>query len=215
MLEVSQLSCTRGDRTLFCGVSFKLGAGDLLHVAGTNGSGKTSLLRILCGLGAADSGEVRWRGEPIHALREAYWREVVYLGHANALKDDLSAVENLLVACTLAGRSVTPAAARGALDAFGLAACAHLPVRSLSQGQKRRSALARLALSAQVPLWILDEPFSALDVDAVAYLENLILAQVARGGSVIFTTHQTAAISDRITQRVDLDAVAQAESTAC
>ena len=85
MLEVSNLTCTRGDRTLFRGVSFKLKAGGLLHVAGANGSGKTSLLRILCGLGAPDAGAVRWRGEPARALREAYWREVVYMGHANAL----------------------------------------------------------------------------------------------------------------------------------
>ena len=213
MLEVTRLACTRGDRTLFREVSFTLAARGLLHVAGTNGSGKTSLLRILCGLGAADSGAVHWRGEPIHALREAYWREVVYLGHANALKDDLSAVESLLVACTLAGRPIARSAARGALAAFGLAACAHLPVRALSQGQKRRSALARLALSAHAPLWILDEPFSALDVDAVAHLEQLILAQVAGGGSVIFTTHQTAAISEHVTQQVDLDALA--ESVTC
>jgi heme exporter protein A len=204
MLEVSNLTCARGDRTLFRGVSFKLEAGGLLHVAGANGSGKTSLLRILCGLGAADAGEVSWRGETTHVLREAYWREVVYLGHANALKDDLSATENLQMACTLAGRSMTKATAREALAAFGLAACAHLPVRALSQGQKRRSTLARLALSKQAPLWILDEPFSALDVDAVNHLAQLIVAYLDGGGSAIFTTHQDAAISSRITQRVDL-----------
>ncbi len=163
---------------------------------------------MLCGLGAADAGEVRWCGVSIRALREAYWREVVYLGHAHALKQDLSATENLRIACTLAGHAVMPGAARAALEAFGLAACAHLPVRALSQGQKRRSALARLALSAHVPLWILDEPFAALDGDAVAHLERIILAQVAAGGSVIFTTHQTAAISTSITQCVNLDAAA-------
>ncbi len=130
MLDVIKLACTRGDRTLFRGVSFKLEAGGLLHVAGANGSGKTSLLRILCGLGAAESGEVRWRGTPIRALREAYWREIAYLGHANALKDDLSATENLQMACTLTGRSTTSEAARGALAAFGLAACVQLPVRA-------------------------------------------------------------------------------------
>ena len=194
MLEVIDLACTRGERTLFGGVSFKLAARELLHVAGTNGSGKTSLLRIVCGLGVADAGEVRWRGEPIRTLREAYWRETVYLGHAHALKDDLSATANLLVACTLAGRT-----------AFGLAACMHLPVRALSQGQKRRSVLARLALSAHAPLWILDEPFAALDVDAVTQLEQRILAHVAGGGCVMFTTHQTATIAANITQCIDLD----------
>lgn len=209
MLEVSSLTCTRGDRTLFRSVSFKLEAGGLLHVAGANGSGKTSLLRILCGLGAPDSGEVRWRGESIRALREAYWREIVYMGHANALKDDLSATENLHVACTLAGRPATDKAVREALAAFGLAACSHLPVRALSQGQKRRSMLARLPLSTHAPLWILDEPFAALDVDAVRHLEKLILAYIDGGGSAIFTTHQDAAINARVTRRVDLDSVAE------
>ncbi len=207
MLEASGLSCTRGDRTLFREVSFTLARGGLLHVTGANGSGKTSLLRILCGLGAPDAGVVCWRGEPIRTLREAYWREVVYMGHANALKDDLSANENLIVACTLAGRSVTRDAAGEALDAFGLAACAHLPVRALSQGQKRRSALARLALASAAPLWILDEPFSALDADAVSHLEKIILTFVENGGAVIFTTHQAAAITARATQRLDLQRV--------
>jgi heme exporter protein A len=208
MLEAINLSCTRGERTLFRGVSFTLGAGGLLHVAGENGSGKTSLLRMLCGLGAMDEGEVRWRGASIRAQREAYWRELVYLGHANALKDDLSATENLQVACALADRPVTHAAAFEALSSFGLAACAHLPVRALSQGQKRRSALARLALAAAAPLWILDEPFSALDAGAVSHLETLIVAHLARGGGVVFTTHQDAAIAARVTLRVDLDVVA-------
>lgn len=210
MLEAIDLTCTRGDRTLFRGVSFRLEAGGLLHVAGTNGSGKTSLLRMLCGIGAVDAGEVRWRGEPIRALREAFARELVYLGHANALKDDLSAAENLQVACALGGRPVTRAAAVEALTAFGLAACAQLPVRALSQGQKRRSALARLSLSAAAPLWILDEPFSALDAGAVQHLESLIGAHLARGGSVVFTTHQDAAIASRVTLRVDLDALLEA-----
>lgn len=207
MLAVDNLTCTRGDRTLFREVSFKLEAYGLLHVAGTNGSGKTTLLRLVCGLGTPDAGEVRWRGMAIAALRESYWRELVYLGHANALKDDLSATENLLVACTLAGCVTNRESAQQALASFGLAACTHLPVRALSQGQKRRSALARLALSGKQPLWILDEPFSALDVDAVSHLEKLVLAHVAGGGSVIFTTHQSASISASITQCVDLDAM--------
>lgn len=215
MLEVNNLACTRGDRTLFRGVSFRLESRGLLHITGENGSGKTSLLRILCGLGSADEGEVRWHGEPIRVLREAYWRELVYVGHANGLKDDLSAHENLRLACMLVGQPATDHTAHGALSAFGLAACEHLPVRSLSQGQKRRSALARLALSTAVPLWILDEPFSALDADAVNHLEKLILAYIDEGGSVIFTTHQDAAINSRITQRVDLDAVMAGAEASC
>jgi heme exporter protein A len=205
MLEVHGLSCVRGNRTLFRGVSFKLEARGLLHIAGANGSGKTSLLRILCGLGAADAGEVYWHGEPIRALCDAYWRELVYLGHAAALKDDLSAMENLQVACTLAGQTVTRDVSRAALAGFGLATSAHLPVRALSQGQKRRAALARLALSARASLWILDEPFAALDANAVNHLGGIILAHVASGGGVIFTTHQEAAVSAHVTQRIDLD----------
>lgn len=207
MLEALQLTCSRGERTLFREVSFTLDPGQLLHVAGANGSGKTTLLRILCGLGAADGGEVRWHGTPIRDLREAYAQALVYLGHSHALKEDLSATENLLVACMLAGRAVTHAAARDALNEFGLAPCAQLPARALSQGQKRRAGLARLALSRDVPLWILDEPFSALDVHAVAFLESLLLAHAERGGSVIFTTHQDAAITARAAQRIELDVV--------
>lgn len=209
VLEADKLICVRGERTLFRDVSFTLAPGQLLHVAGANGTGKTSLLRILCGLGMADAGEVRWRGMPIRASREDYAHHLVYLGHSHALKDDLSATENLLAACMLAGRPVTPGAARDALTEFGLAQCAHLPVRALSQGQKRRSGLARLALSQAAPLWILDEPFSALDVHAVRFLEGLILGHAERGGSVIFTTHQDAAITARAAQRIELNVLVE------
>lgn len=212
MLEVIGLGCTRGDRMLFREVSFTAAARSLIQIAGTNGSGKTSLLRIVCGLGAADAGEVRWNGEPIGALREAYTRELAYIGHANALKDDLSAIENLQVACVLAGRPASASEIDQALGQFGLAACAHLPVRALSQGQKRRASLARLALSPSTPLWILDEPFSALDAAAVRHLEQLIMAYVDGGGVALFTTHQDGSIAARVSQRVDLDL---AQGTTC
>ena len=205
-LEARALECIRGERTLFRDVSFALAAGGLMHVAGANGSGKTTLLRILTGLGVADAGDVLWCGEPLRAQRETFARELVYVGHAAALKDDLSAEENLLVACILAGRAVAPKAARDALTLFGLGECLRLPARLMSQGQRRRAVLARLALAHDAPLWILDEPFNALDVAAVALLEGLLIKHVEGGGIVILTTHQDAPITTRATTRLQLDA---------
>lgn len=190
---------------LFRGLSFALQAGESLRVAGANGSGKTSLLRILCGLLPPAGGEVRWRGAAIRALREDYSRELVYLGHAPAVKDDLSAAENLEISCALAGMPARAEAVAEALARFGLAGKSQ-PSRRLSQGQRRRAALARLALSASRPLWLLDEPFSALDVAGVALLRGLIEAHLARGGAVVFTTHQDAGIG--AARVIDLDASA-------
>ena len=155
MLEARELECTRGERRLFSGLSFRLGAGQLLRVAGANGSGKTSLLRIMCGLLLPSAGELRWRGRPIRAEREEYSRNLVFIGHLNALKDDLTALENLQVAAALGGMPTDAGRMRAALDRFGVAHCAELPTKILSQGQRRRVTLARLALSPAVPLWIL------------------------------------------------------------
>lgn len=187
MLEASGLECTRQRKALFSGLSFSLGAGESLRVAGANGSGKTSLLRILCGLLPPDAGEVRWKAEPIGALREEYARELVYLGHAPAVKDDLTPEENLRIACRLAGIAASPERTRAALERFRVPG-AH--VRRLSQGQKRRAALARLCLSAEVPLWLLDEPFTALDLEGIEVLKALVQAHTGRGGMVVYTTHQ-------------------------
>jgi heme exporter protein A len=194
VLEASELACERGGRALFRALSFALQPGELLRVAGENGSGKTSLLKILCGLLTPDSGEVRWRGAPIRRLREDYSRHLVYLGHAPAVKDDLTAAENLSIACTLAGRPAEVEAVRQALADYGLADGAR-PVRKLSQGQRRRAALARLLLSEDVPLWLLDEPFAALDVAAARLTEELIARHLQRGGAVAYTTHQEANIA--------------------
>ncbi|MDH5535045.1 MAG: cytochrome c biogenesis heme-transporting ATPase CcmA [Betaproteobacteria bacterium] len=206
MLDASALECVRGERTLFRDVSFALEGGSLLRIAGANGSGKTSLLRILCGLSPPAQGEVRWRGERIRALGEEYWRHLIYIGHANAVKDDLTALENLEIATAIGGRTATDGAALDALGQFGVAPCAALPARVLSQGQRRRVALARLALSAEVPLWVLDEPFTALDTAAVRFMESLIGGQLARGGTVVFTTHQEVTIVAAISLRIDLSA---------
>jgi heme exporter protein A len=190
MLQASRLECIRGDRRLFSGISFSLRPGEMLHVEGANGAGKTSLLRIVLGLAPLESGEVRWDGSPIRALGEAYRRELAYCGHTPALKDDLSALENTRAAAALAGRGVEHAEALAALEGAGIApATAALPVRNLSQGQKRRVALARLP-QCGAKLWALDEPFAALDAGGVEWLGGMIESHVAAGGMALVTSHQ-------------------------
>jgi len=205
MLEARDLAATRGDTTLFSGLGFSLAPGALLRVTGANGTGKTSLLRALCGLLMPSAGEVRWKGEDIRALREEYWGHLLYIGHANALKDELTAEENLAVACALSGTTVLHSRIRAALEGFGLGERRRLPVRALSQGQRRRAALARLALSETLPVWILDEPFAALDAAAVRQVQSLIGAHLARGGMVVLTTHQEARIKAPTVTDINLD----------
>lgn len=206
MLEAVDLQCVRGERTLFSGLDFRLRAGELLRIAGANGSGKTSLLRILCGLLAPAHGTVRWHGEDIRRLREEFWGNLVYVGHANAIKDDLTAAENLAIACTLGGHNVAASALRAALSTLGIADSERRPARVLSQGQRRRVGLARLALSGEVPLWILDEPFTALDAGAVEIMQSLIAQHIARGAAVVYTTHFEIEIAAAVSLRVDLGA---------
>ncbi len=189
MLRAEQLECERAGRKLFRGLSLILEKGDLLRVAGANGSGKTSLLRILCGLLTPDGGEVRWRASDIRQLREEYSKQLVFIGHATALKDELTASENLFISCSLAGLRVDEEKVYAALQIFGLKEEKNL-VKRLSQGQRRRAQLARLALSESIPLWLLDEPFAALDASAARLVEELIGRHVARGCVVVYTTHQ-------------------------
>ena len=205
MLEARDLEATRGSATLFRGIGFALRPGALLRVTGANGSGKTSLLRVLCGLAAPSAGEVRWNGTDVRALREDYWKQLAYVGHANALKDELTATENLEIACALAGLDAAPARVQAAIARFGLAGRERLPVKLLSQGQRRRAALARLALSESLPLWILDEPFAALDADAVDRVQSAAGAHLARGGMIVLTTHQEARIEARSATDINLD----------
>ena len=203
MLEVKAVTCVRGERTLFNELSFSVEGSTVLRVRGANGTGKTSLLRIICGLMLPAHGEVCWRGEDVRTLREEYWKDLVYVGHVNAVKDDLTAAENLRIGAALAGRSVGHREVLKALDLFGIAACAPLPARVLSQGQRRRIGLARLA-SATRPLWILDEPATALDDAAMAWLVHLIGAHVANGGIVVAATHQPLALPGTRTATLSL-----------
>ena len=194
MLEAAGLDCERGGRSLFRGLSFVLERGQALRVAGANGSGKTSLLRLLCGLAAPAGGEVRWQGTPIARLREDYARELVYVGHGAAVKDELTARENLEIACRLAGQEPSHVEIQEALRAFGVGG-GGVAVKRLSQGQRRRAALARLAVSGARPLWLLDEPFAALDAPGMQTLQRVMAAHLSGGGAVVLTSHQDAGIA--------------------
>ena len=203
MLEVTDLECIRGDRRLFKELNFSLDAGELLYLHGHNGSGKTTLLRSICGLIAPSAGEVRWKGRNIRRQRDEFASEVVYIGHKNGIKDDLTGTENLRIACVLDGHHISSDQAWDALERIGLRGHEDLPTRVLSQGQKRRVALARLLVSHS-PLWILDEPFTALDKAAVALLQSVIRDHVGNGGMVILTTHQEVELTSGQVKRLQL-----------
>jgi len=207
MLEALGVECIRGDRRLFSDLDLVLAPSELLYLAGANGSGKTSLLRILCGLLTPSRGEVRWKGQPIRHLREEYHCSLVYLGHLNALKDELTSRENLQISASLGRPALGKDEAMEALEVFGVAHCADLPIKMLSQGQRRRVALSRLAVSMQTPLWILDEPFAALDARALAQVERLLSEHSIEGGMAVVTTHQEVAIVANAAVRIDLDMV--------
>lgn len=189
LLSVHDLACARGERLLFKDMHFTVGAGELLLVQGGNGQGKTSLLRLLTGLARPEAGEIRWRGEPIRQCRDRFHAEMIYLGHANGVKDDLDPIENLRFAEGLQGRAFERERAIDLLQRLGLARCLDLPCRVLSFGQRRRVALSALLL-ADAKLWILDEPLTGLDVHAVGLMESLIRDHLASGGLAVATTHQ-------------------------
>ena len=189
MLRGINLACVRGERPLFSGIDLAVDGGEWLHVRGANGVGKTSLLRLLAGLSQPSEGEVRWQGEPIGECAAAYRSELLFLGHQGALKDDLTALENIELAGALDGSPPPRAEVTAALRRFGLQGREELPVRVLSAGQKRRVLLARL-LTRKAKLWVLDEPFTALDAKAVTMLSELIAEHVAQGGMAVVTSHQ-------------------------
>ncbi|MBK6639530.1 MAG: cytochrome c biogenesis heme-transporting ATPase CcmA [Rhodocyclaceae bacterium] len=187
MLEVAQLSCARGERLLFSNVSFSLNPGEWLHVQGSNGAGKTSLLRQLVGLAPREAGQILWQGHPIHSPQ--FRNDILYLGHHAAVKEDLTPWENLHLASMLDGGSSDLPATLKALQRLGLRGRENLPVRVLSAGQKRRVLLTRL-LIRPAKLWVLDEAFNALDVSAVALLGGLIAEHLGGGGMAVLTSHQ-------------------------
>jgi len=187
-LELVDVACRRGERLLFAGLSATLAAGELAWLRGSNGRGKTSLLRLVAGLAAPEHGQVLWDGAPTRR-NEHFDQALVYIAHANALKDDLTAQESLAFLARVHGRDAGAPALRAALARLGLAGRERTPVRSLSQGLRRRVALARLALETGPSLWVLDEPFDALDVAGTATLHALLAAHRARGGSVLLTSH--------------------------
>lgn len=208
ILQARNVGCTRGDAELFTGLNFSLATGEALRVAGGNGSGKSSLLRILCGLAQPAAGEVCWNGREIRRMREQYCGQLLYMGHASGVKDELLAWENLALSARLAGQRLDCDAACELLAMLGLERSAELPARALSQGQRKRVALARLWLRPARPVWILDEPFTALDADAVAQLCARIDEHLGSGGMLIYTTHQEMPLQARSHRRLDLDGVA-------
>jgi heme exporter protein A len=185
------LACRRGTRQLFHGLALDVAPGRLVWVRGRNGRGKTSLLRLVAGLAEPEHGQLLRAGAPVRRSA-AHARELVFIGHHNALKDDLDVTEALQFLLRVHGRPCAAATVDAALDRLGLAGRRHAFVRTLSQGQRRRVALARLAVDVTQPrasLWLLDEPFDALDVDGVASVEGLLHEHLGRGGSVLMTSH--------------------------
>ena len=196
-LHVKSISCTRGYRDLFTGLDFQLSAGQALRVEGKNGSGKTSLLRIMSGLAQPLEGEVLWQGKKIHHPESEYFQDSLFIGHRAGIKFELTPIENLCMAKALNG-SKSENGIEEALYQVGLYGFEDTPCGNLSAGQKRRVALAQLYLT-QSKVWILDEPYTSLDVAAVAKFEDLFTQHVNNGGSLVITSHQpvTLKISDQ------------------
>lgn len=203
MLEAVNLGCIRGDRRLFKSLNFSIQPGELIELRGANGSGKTSLLRILSGLAGPAEGEVRWNGQNIRSLGEEYSGAVSYLAHQNGVKDELSALENLRIACGVSGNALSTAEARTVLEQVGLSRQQNLPARSLSAGQKRRVALARL-LRSSATLWLLDEVLTSLDDTAIKLSRGFIGDHLRKGGLAIIATHQELDLGAERIQRIEL-----------
>lgn len=184
MLQVNKLACERDDRQLFSGIDFSLAPGEIIQLAGSNGSGKTTLIRILAGLSSGYQGEIFWNDQPLQSNRLEFNVSTLLLGHKPAIKLRLTSLENLRFYCPA---STTPELLK-ALQQVGLEAFEDVPCSQLSAGQQRRVALARLYLSDH-PLWLLDEPFTAIDQAGVKAFERLLEQRARAGGMVLLTTH--------------------------
>jgi len=204
VLRAAALECVRGGRRLFADLGFELESHALLEVRGANGSGKTSLLRMLCGLLVPAAGRITWGGADIFANREDYCAQIAYVGHLNGIKDELSAHENVVLSAHAAGLDANFHSVDAALRRLGLEGFRQAPCKTLSQGQRRRVALARLCLSAERPLWLLDEPYAALDAAAVQLMQELLAEHLGRGGLVVLSAHQDIEVPARSVQRIEL-----------
>ncbi len=211
MLATENLACIRDNRTLFAKLELQLSPGEIVQLAGPNGAGKTSLLRILAGLAEPDMGRVLWQHQPILNQRQAYYRQLLYIGHQAGLKQRLTPLENLSFYQALQGGGGSDASLWLALEQVGLLGLEELPAGQLSAGQQRRVALARLWLSA-APLWILDEPLTAIDRDGVLALAALFGRHCRAGGMVLLTTHQPLPECGVPVRKLDLSAM---EAMAC
>jgi heme exporter protein A len=203
MLTVQQVTAIRDDRVLFAELSFDAKAGDLIQIEGRNGTGKTTLLRIIAGLGDKEEGEIFWDGVNVEKDRDTFHQNLLFLGHQTGVKKDLSGLENLQFYQSVFGLSNDRQTLFDALAQVGLAGREDIPVSQLSAGQQRRVALARLWLTNQ-KLWILDEPLTAIDKQGVKVLESLFLKHANLGGTVLLTTHQDMFIDNPKLRKITL-----------
>ena len=204
-LTFSKLACSKGGRLLFQDVDCTLTAGHWLYIAGANGVGKTSLLCMLCGLAPVESGQILWNHTPIGAQHDSYRQDLCYLGHLNALQESMSVQENLMFTSALGGIALDTQKAKSVLERFGLRGRSQQLVRHLSQGQKRRVALSRLALST-ARLWVLDEPYVAMDEAGIQMLSDLIATHLDHGGLAVLTSHQRVPVGTHTAQLLELKA---------
>jgi len=205
VLKAHNLKCVKGSTELFSNIQFEVESGEALVVEGSNGSGKTSLLRILCGFNYPAEGEISWNGQPIDD-HESYQQQISYIGHASGVKLDLTVLENLVFAQRLVGSDRQEAEIKEIIRAVGLFKQRNILARKLSAGQKRRVALARLQLEER-QLWVLDEPLTALDRDFVTEFEKVLEKHLDNKGMLIVTTHRELVLPSALMKRINLTGI--------